>query len=161
MERQDTDITVRRRFLLSDIIVLVVAAALMAPANRAVFWEERNAQVISECSLHDAGILGDTSSTRRQSALAPPPGEPIMNVCPNDGVLLQFLDGALNAGDDVPVLAHVEDLSTTPTDHGRRPPGPKDGCLRRKDGCLRRLAPSPSHRPHPNRGGARVKVGSE
>jgi hypothetical protein len=79
MERQDTDTTVRRRFLLSDIIVLVVAAALMASANRAVFWEKRNVQDISECSLHDAGILGDTSSTRRQSALAPPPGEPIMN----------------------------------------------------------------------------------
>jgi eukaryotic-like serine/threonine-protein kinase len=32
-----------------------------------------------------------------------------MNACPNDGVLLQFLDGELNAGDDGRVLAHVED----------------------------------------------------
>jgi eukaryotic-like serine/threonine-protein kinase len=32
-----------------------------------------------------------------------------MNACPNDGVLLQFLDGELNAGDDARVLAHVED----------------------------------------------------
>ena len=46
---------------------------------------------------------------RRQGELAPPPGEPIMNACPNDGVLLQFLDGELNAGDDARVLAHVED----------------------------------------------------
>lgn len=32
-----------------------------------------------------------------------------MNACPNDGFLLQFLDGELNAGDDARVLAHVED----------------------------------------------------
>ncbi len=32
-----------------------------------------------------------------------------MNACPNDGVLLQFLDGELNAEDDARVLAHVED----------------------------------------------------
>ena len=32
-----------------------------------------------------------------------------MNACPNDGVLLQFLDGELNADDDAKVLAHVED----------------------------------------------------
>ena len=40
-----------------------------------------------------------------------------MNACPNDGVLLQFLDGELNAEDDARVLAHVEDcvdLSGTP-----------------------------------------------
>ena len=32
-----------------------------------------------------------------------------MNACPSDGVLLQFLDGELIAGDDARVLAHVED----------------------------------------------------
>jgi len=32
-----------------------------------------------------------------------------MNACPNDSVLLQFLDGELNADDDAQVLAHVED----------------------------------------------------
>ena len=31
-----------------------------------------------------------------------------MNACPNDGVLLQFLDGKLRADDDARVLAHVE-----------------------------------------------------
>ena len=31
-----------------------------------------------------------------------------MNACPNDGVLLQFLDGKLKADDDARVLAHVE-----------------------------------------------------
>ena len=31
-----------------------------------------------------------------------------MNACPNDSVLLQFLDGELNAEDDVKVLAHLE-----------------------------------------------------
>jgi tetratricopeptide (TPR) repeat protein len=34
-----------------------------------------------------------------------------MNACPNDGVLLQFLDGELNADDDARVLAHVEDCA--------------------------------------------------
>jgi len=32
-----------------------------------------------------------------------------MNACPNDSVLLQFLDGELNAEDDARVMAHVED----------------------------------------------------
>ena len=32
-----------------------------------------------------------------------------MNACPNDGVLLQFLDGDLNAEDDARILAHLED----------------------------------------------------
>ena len=32
-----------------------------------------------------------------------------MNACPNDDVLLQFLDGELNADDDARVMAHVED----------------------------------------------------
>jgi eukaryotic-like serine/threonine-protein kinase len=32
-----------------------------------------------------------------------------MNACPNGNVLLQFLDGELNADDDAQVLAHVED----------------------------------------------------
>jgi len=32
-----------------------------------------------------------------------------MNACPNDSVLLQFLDGELNAEDDARVLAHVEE----------------------------------------------------
>ena len=35
-----------------------------------------------------------------------------MNACPNDGVLLQFLDGKLNADDDARVLAHVEECKT-------------------------------------------------
>ena len=34
-----------------------------------------------------------------------------MNACPNDGVLLQFLDGKLNADDDARVLAHVENCA--------------------------------------------------
>ncbi|MFI5454652.1 MAG: protein kinase [Isosphaerales bacterium] len=32
-----------------------------------------------------------------------------MNACPNDSVLLQFLDGDLNAEDDARILAHLED----------------------------------------------------
>ena len=32
-----------------------------------------------------------------------------MNACPKDGVLLQFLDGELNAEDDARILAHLED----------------------------------------------------
>jgi hypothetical protein len=32
-----------------------------------------------------------------------------MNACPNDGVLLQFLDGKLNAEDEAMILAHLED----------------------------------------------------
>ena len=35
-----------------------------------------------------------------------------MNACPNDSVLLQFLDGKLNADDDARVLAHVEECKT-------------------------------------------------
>ena len=34
-----------------------------------------------------------------------------MNACPNDGVLLQFLDGKLDADNDARVLAHVEDCA--------------------------------------------------
>ncbi len=34
-----------------------------------------------------------------------------MNACPNDGVLLQFLDGKLNADNDARVLAHVENCA--------------------------------------------------
>ncbi len=34
-----------------------------------------------------------------------------MNACPNDGVLLQFLDGDLNAEDDAQILAHLEDCA--------------------------------------------------
>jgi eukaryotic-like serine/threonine-protein kinase len=48
---------------------------------------------------------------RRQDDLAVPLGNPIMNACPKDGILLQFLDGKLNADDDAWVLAHVEDCA--------------------------------------------------
>ncbi len=51
-----------------------------------------------------------------------------MNACPNDGVLLQFLDAELIPGDDARVLAHVEDCVPC-QEHlerltaGRPPPG--------------------------------------
>jgi len=35
-----------------------------------------------------------------------------MNACPTETHLLRFVDGELDAGDDAPIVAHIEDCLT-------------------------------------------------
>ncbi len=53
-----------------------------------------------------------------------------MNACPSENQLLRFVDGALNGGDDAPIVAHIEDCAACQEwleQLTASPPGPAQG----------------------------------